>query len=242
MEYSFKAVGDNALKLLLGGEVSERMNKTIRSICKKLSVASILGVVEWVPAYNSITIYYQPICISFQRLKQKVNQLINEPIEHDDVTVRIFHVPVVYGDKYGPDLQRVANFNHLSIEKVKFYHQQPEYLIYMLGFLPGFPYLGGLHDQLVTPRLDIPRPYVEAGSVGIASRQTGIYPVQSPGGWNIIGKTPVKLFHPDFQQNAFLFEAGDRIKFFSISHQEYDDIVEKMKQGSYEVFSKEVRR
>jgi len=130
------------------------------------------------------------------------------------------HIPVCYGGRFGPDIEFVAQTNHLSVEEVIRLHCEPEYLIYMVGFTPGFPFLGGLPPALHTPRLKTPRSLVPAGSVGIANAQTGIYPLASPGGWQLIGRTPKKLFAPQ-RPNPFLYQAGDRIKFEPISAQDF---------------------
>ena len=136
---------------------------------------------------------------------------------------RPVEIPVCYGGELGPDIDTVAATNNLTVEEVIELHCEPEYLIYAVGFSPGFPFLGGLPERLYTPRLETPRTLVPGGSVGIANNQTGIYPVASPGGWQLIGRTPVKLFAP-WRQNPFLYQAGDRLKFKPISTDEYDRI------------------
>ena len=128
-----------------------------------------------------------------------------------------------YGGKFGPDIETVENTANLCKEDVIRLHSEPEYLIYMVGFTPGFPFLGGLNEKLFTPRLKTPRMKVPKGSVGIANNQTGIYPLSSPGGWQIIGRTPLKLFAPQ-RKNPFLYKAGDKIKFIPISRQEYEKL------------------
>jgi KipI family sensor histidine kinase inhibitor len=139
---------------------------------------------------------------------------------------RTVEIPVCYGSDFGPDIETVADTNQLTVAQVIELHSEPEYLIYMVGFTPGFPFMGGLSEKLHTPRLETPRTLVPEGSVGIANNQTGIYPVASPGGWQLIGRTPVKLFAPG-RKNPFLYQAGDRIKFKPISAAEYTHLVEK---------------
>lgn len=235
MEILLQAVGDTALKVTFSDDVSPELNKTIQLFCGKLQEAMIDGVVEWVPAFDSITIYYEPYKLSYDTICEKVNQLEESFIETNKPSSRLIHVPVVYGDEYGPDLKRVAAYNRLSIEEVITRHQRPEYLVYMLGFLPGFPYLGGLDTTIATPRLEAPRAKTCAGSVGIAHKQTGIYPVESPGGWNVIGKTPIHLFDMKKDESAFLFRAGDYVRFHSISMDEFETIMQKTKLGTYKV-------
>ncbi len=137
-------------------------------------------------------------------------------------------IPVCYGNKFGPDMENVQKAHGLTMEQVILLHSTPEYLIYMIGFTPGFAFLGGLDEKLYTPRLATPRMHVPEGSVGIANNQTGMYPIASPGGWQLIGKTPLKLFAPD-RANPFLYKAGDKIKFKPISQIEYDLLAQKEK-------------
>lgn len=242
MGFWIQPVGDSAIKVLFTEEVSEQLSNTIQAFCKTLADTEIKGVTEWVPAYNSVTIYYQPIHISFLKLKTTVKQIFDRLAVQDAVTFRIVKVPVLYGEKYGPDIERIATFHNLTTDEVIQVHQQPDYLIYMLGFLPGFPYLGGLDKRIATPRLDEPRSLVEAGSVGIAHEQTGIYPVSSPGGWNIIGKSPLRLFDPENEFMPFLFKPGDRIRFYAITAKEYEDIHHQVMAGTYSPSIEEVKR
>ncbi len=239
MEYRLQAVGDSAVKIQAAGEVTEYMNAQIRSICNKLEQASISGVIEWVPAYNSVTIYYQPIDISFQRITKKLQEMLTNLSIRTTSSVRTVHVPVCYGEKYGPDLEYVAAYNRLTPDDVVAIHQKPAYLIYMIGFLPGFPYLGGLDKQIATPRRKEPRPSIVKGSVGIAQEQTGVYPVSSPGGWNIIGRSPLQLFNPYNKQAPFLFKNGDRIQFYAISENDYSYIFNLVEAGDFNVSIKE---
>ncbi|WP_235794742.1 5-oxoprolinase subunit PxpB [Virgibacillus salidurans] len=234
MRFSLQAVGDSALKVNFSGDVSPELNAEIRGFCMKLEAAAIAGVVEWVPAFDSVTIYYEPHKIRFKEIAEKVSNLRDISWHEKRGTSRIFHVPVVYGGENGPALERVASFNQLDVSDVVDIHQKPDYLVYMLGFLPGFPYLGGLDKKIATPRLEEPRKSMAAGSVGIAHEQTGIYPVESPGGWNIIGKTPLPLFDKS-AEDAFLFHAGDRIRFYCVSEREFEQITEQVETGQFEI-------
>ena len=146
----------------------------------------------------------------------------------------VIHVPVLYGGEYGPDLQYVAEYNSLAEDEVIEIHSSSACLVYMLGFTPGFCYLGGMDQRIATPRRETPRLKIPAGSVGIADGQTGIYPIESPGGWQIIGKTPVRLFSPD-QKPEFLFNAGDYIQFFPVTVDEYKHILDEVSEGIYRV-------
>ncbi|MFD2044954.1 5-oxoprolinase subunit PxpB [Ornithinibacillus salinisoli] len=229
------AMGDSAIKIEFDGEVTPTLNKKIQLFCLKLEKAAIHGVIEWVPAFNSIAIYYDPTKILFKELMKELEWISLKPLEQKVVTQRLLHVPVLYGGEVGSDLERVARYNEISSEMVITLHQEPDYLVYMMGFLPGFPYLGGLPTKLATPRLEEPRSNTFAGAVGIAHEQTGIYPLASPGGWNIIGRTPIRLFNPNYEQDAFQFKAGDLIRFYQITEKEYDNIVKQMGNGTFKV-------
>lgn len=221
MHFALHAMGDSAVKVDFAGGVSLELNREIQLFCGKLGRANIPGVVEWVPAFDSVAIYYQPHCLSYTEVCDKIYQINGMDINRAERESRLVLVPVVYGGKYGPDLGRVAETNGLTEDEVIRIHCGQEYLVYMLGFLPGFPYLGGLDKRVATPRLDEPRAKTIAGSVGIAHEQTGIYPIESPGGWNIIGKTPLTLFDRE-KEDAFLFRAGDRVKFYEVSESEFE--------------------
>jgi inhibitor of KinA len=141
-------------------------------------------------------------------------------------------VPTLYGGEYGPDIEFVATHNNITPEEVIEIHTATPYLVYMLGFTAGFPYLGGMSEKIATPRLKTPRTRIPAGSVGIAASQTGLYPIESPGGWQLIGRTPIKAFSPQ-SENPFLFAAGDYLKFRAIEQDEYDKIKELSEKGEY---------
>lgn len=144
----------------------------------------------------------------------------------------VIHIPVLYNLEMGPDLEEVASYNNLTIEEVVQIHTTNEYLVYMLGFMPGFPFLGGLDERIHTPRRSEPRVKINAGSVGIANNQTGLYPSDSPGGWQIIGRTPLKVFD-QYSEPMTLYEAGDYIKFYSIDETTYNQIESEINDGRF---------
>lgn len=232
MAHSLKlvSVGDAAVRIELGDEIDPFINKRIHALSKFLLNQKIKGIVSIVPSYNALTIYYDAIIYSEQELKQLLTQAMQGFVmdERDYNKKEIIHIPVLYGGEYGPDMEYVANYQRMTIDEVIERHSRPVYLIYMIGFLPGFPYLGGMDKRLETPRLSKPRAQVPAGSVGIGGKQTGVYPLESPGGWNLIGKTPIALFHP--KQGALL-QAGQYIRFIPITEKEYNRIAEN---SSYE--------
>lgn len=149
-------------------------------------------------------------------------------------TNRIIKIPVQYGGTYGPDIEEVAKHNRITVEQVIEKHTSKPYLIYMLGFMPGFPYLGGLDEQLHTPRRNQPRLKIHAGSVGIANNQTGLYPSDSPGGWQIIGRTPLKIFSSE-REPMSMYEAGEWIQFYAIDEQEFIQIERDISDGNFNV-------
>ncbi|MEN1967353.1 5-oxoprolinase subunit PxpB [Lentibacillus sp. N15] len=235
---SIKPIGDTAVKVQFHQAVSPSLNSKINAFCRRLQELELDGVEEWVPAFDSVTIYYQPIQMRYADIHKNLQYIAWTGGDDYVLPSRRIYVPVLYGGEQGPDLGRVAHHNELSENEVITIHQQNDYLVYMLGFLPGFPYLGGMDRQIATPRLNEPRKRIEAGSVGIAHAQTGIYPLPSPGGWNIIGKTPLKLFDQQETKGAFLFHAGDRVQFYHISTQAFAEIERLIADGTFNVEEK----
>ncbi|TLS36731.1 5-oxoprolinase subunit PxpB [Pseudalkalibacillus caeni] len=234
-------MGDSAIQLFFKEEPSPLLNRTISSICKGLEGKKITGIIESVPSYKALTVFYEPWNLSYDTLKQQLEEMLDQQESKDKLSPSyVVTIPTLYGNEYGPDIALVANKNNLSIEEVITLHTQKDYLIYMMGFMPGFPYLGGLDKKIATPRHENPKARVEAGSVGIAGDQTGIYPFQSPGGWNIIGRTPLKLFQPDNEQ-PFLYKPGDYLRFKAINEEEFAEIEEAVKQGTYHVKREEMK-
>jgi len=194
------------------------------------------GLIETVPAYNSVTVYYNPVEVYFSTnnkvketpymiVKKIILDLLNKSFSATTKRERIVKIPVVYGGKMGPDLEYVAHYHGLTIDEVIHIHSNTQYLVYMLGFAPGFPFMGGMDKQIATPRKDTPRLSIPPGSVGIAGSQTGIYPLETPGGWQIIGRTPLRLFLPE-QSPPTLIQPGDRIQFTPISQEDYPETLE----------------
>lgn len=233
VQFTIQPLGDAALRVSFEDKVSPQLNNTIKSFSNLLKKSNIEGITEWVPAYKTITIYYKPEIIAYHSLREKLI-LISPHENHTKSSSKIITIPTWYGEPAGTDLTRVARHNNISPNEVIDTHSSRNYLIYMMGFLPGFPYLGKLSDKIATPRLKKPRSSVPAGSVGIADYQTGIYPFKSPGGWNIIGRTPVKLFDLS-RETPFLFQQGDWVCFEPISKDEFDNIATKIKDNAYQV-------
>ncbi|WP_273833592.1 5-oxoprolinase subunit PxpB [Guptibacillus sedimenti] len=239
MSFEYYPLGDTGIQLVFGTEISEETNQKIRMFADELAKHPIDGVVEWVPAYTTLTIYYLPNKISFNALKQKLEELDEQQHGREAESASLVYIiPTYYGDEVGSDLEFVAEHNGLSKEEVISIHANKDYLIYMMGFVPGFPYLGGMSEEIATPRRENPRAEIEPGSVGIAGAQTGVYPLESPGGWQLIGQTPVKLYDPTGER-PILLESGHYLRFAPISKEEFLNIKESIKRGEYVVETEE---
>jgi inhibitor of KinA len=225
--------GESAIYCSLGDEISPFVNSRVNAFENHIKQIGLRGIMETVPSYSGVMIYYNPLIIDRQTLLENINSFsISGSVISDDKMVQEVIIPVCYGGIYGPDLQYVAEHSSLGTEDVIKIHTSSSYLIYMLGFTPGFPYLGGMDRRLSTPRKDDPSLSVPAGSVGIAGDQTGIYPVTSPGGWQIIGRTPLRLFNPALE-SPFLLEPGMHIIFRSVSEDEFRMITRSIEEGKY---------
>ncbi|WP_339148214.1 MULTISPECIES: 5-oxoprolinase subunit PxpB [unclassified Sutcliffiella] len=237
MKVQFHPLGDTGIQILFGSDISEKTNHQIRLFADHLRKQDIEGIIEWVPAYTTLTIFYQPDKINYKDLCQKLEE-IQDQSQREDVNSDsiVYEIPVLYGGEVGPDLSEVASCNGLTENQVVSIHSAQSYLIYMMGFVPGFPYLGGMTKDIATPRRENPRAKIEAGSVGIAGEQTGVYPLETPGGWQVIGKTPVKLYDPE-REDPILLSAGAYIRFVPIGQKEYEEIEEAIKLGEYKVKS-----
>lgn len=230
----FQPLGDSGVRMQFQHQVSSQLNGVIRAFCGLLERDEIVGVMEWVPTYDALTVYYRPDEITYDGLCQALAKRLNEDFQVDKRRLETVMIPVLYGCDVGEDLKKVAKLNGLTEQEVIDIHSSTDYLIYMLGFLPGFPYLGGMSKSISTPRLENPRSRVPAGAVGIAGEQTGIYPLESPGGWNLIGQTPMRLFDCN-REHPFLYQAGDRIRFVPIEKKEYERIRVEVAGNRYEV-------
>lgn len=221
-----KYLSERAILLHWGSTINPALNRSIHHLGKQIQSHPFPGFKELVPAYSSLAVYYDPTAISLgspsrepwltvrDQLENFLKSEFSEEILEQNEVVRI---PVLYN---GPDLISLANSKSLSVEEVILIHSSCVYDVFMLGFLPGFAYLGLVDDRIASPRLASPRTNVPAGSVGIAGNQTGIYPVASPGGWQLIGTTPVKMFDPN-RVNSSLLSPGDRVQFCPIDESGY---------------------
>ena len=225
--------GDRALTVEFGNEIDEKINARLMGFIRGLSEQRVKGIEEFVPSFRSVLIHYNPAVLSYDKMSGIVKKAAEAPVSEETHKKRIVTVPVCYDQRYGPDIEDVAKHAGLSVEEVISIHTAKPYLVYMLGFQPGFPYLGGLDKRICCPRLETPRVRLEAGSVGIGGEQTGLYPMESPGGWRIIGVTPVRCYNPE-KEKPIPYMAGDHIRFKAISREEFDELREKDLRGEYE--------
>ena len=215
----FRPMGDRSLLVELGDEISPAVNQGVQELFNGLDIQKPDGILELVPAYRSLLVICDPLVVSLAELKQIIIEIHHNLDRSQLPEPRTVKIPVVYGDKYGPDLAEVADCHHMTPGEVVDFHTQPISRVYMIGFTPGYPYLGELPDAIATGRRKTPRTRVPKGSVGIAQEQSGIYSVDSPGGWQIIGWTPIHLFDPRRNPPSLLV-MGDRVQFYTITAQE----------------------
>jgi len=233
-EPRFLTGGDKAIFVEFGDAIQPELNRRVRHLKLSIEKASIPGIIETVPTYRSLLVYFEPLQINARKLRAMLYSLVQSLVESEIPKPKLIEIPTVYGDEYGPDLEFVATHNGLSTSEVVQIHTGTPYLIYMIGFIPGFPYLGGMSPRIATPRLETPRTKIPAGSVGIAGSQTGIYPAESPGGWRLIGRTPLQLFDPSHEPPALL-QVGDYLNFISVTPEEFTSIKQAVEQGTYSV-------
>ena len=210
--------GDTALVAEFGQQIDAHINDRVHAMAHWIRETRLRGITEVIPTFRSLLICYDPCKVTYHRLVQKLQKwnCANAAVTASE---KIIHrIPVCYD---GPDLGDMEQLTGLTREEIIAIHSSTDYKIHMMGFLPGFVYLGGLDPRICAPRLDTPRTKIEAGSVGIGGSQTGVYPVASPGGWRILGFTPIKFYDPD-RTEPILCKAGEYIRFVPISRKEFD--------------------
>jgi len=221
------AAGDAAVTVEFGETIAPEINDRVRVFAQAVEGLKLEGLMEIVPTYRSATVYFYPVSIEADQLAERLLALAKSLPPLNPCPSRLVDIPVAYGGEFGPDLADVTSFARLSIEETIALHASVEYRVYMLGFSPGFPYLGPVPDAIAMPRLPTPRAKVLAGSVGIAGPQTGIYPLDTPGGWRVIGRTPLKLYD-QARPKPFLLEPGDSVRFVRIDRQEFERLAVKV--------------
>jgi len=225
----FRIAGDRGLLVEYGDRIDPDINNKVRSMAIVMEKESPKGALETIPTYRSLLIIYDPAITNPSKLGKDILALEERLSQIKIPPPDTVEIPVCYGGEFGPDIQFVAEHNSITADDIVRIHSGAEYQIYMIGFTPGFPFLGGLPKVLHTPRLETPRSFVPEGSVGIANNQTGIYPLASPGGWQVIGRTPIRLFAPK-RSNPFIYKAGDRIRFKPISEEDYTRLAREVEK------------
>lgn len=224
MKPTISPVGDCAISIDFGQVIDPKINRHIRQTIERIQELKLDGITELVPTYCALLIQYDAMLYSYSDICNLMEPLLEPSVTNDaNDRVTVIEIPTVYGGEFGPDLGFVASHNNLTEDEVVAIHSGTDYLVYMLGFIPGFTYLGGMDPRIATPRLSSPRTLIPAGSVGIAGEQTGTYPSDSPGGWQIIGRTPVTMYDMSKEQAALL-SAGDYVRYVPITEVEYNRI------------------
>jgi inhibitor of KinA len=232
LPYKIFALGDSAITLDFGNVIDEEINKKVIALFQYFSQSPFPGMIEAVPTYSSLTMYYDVFSLQkmvdkqktiYEWVKEKVEIKMLETIPDNEQAGTLIKIPVCYDPEFGMDIEELAAQKNISIGDVILLHSEKKYRVFMLGFLPGFAYLGIIDERIAMPRKSHPRRKVEPGSVGIAGSQTGIYPLQTPGGWQIIGRTPMKLFDMENEQPTLL-QAGDLVEFIPISKKDFLDL------------------
>jgi len=214
-------LGEGAALVRLADGIGRDAHERVRAFCAKLEQQPPPGLIEYVPAYTTVALYYDPLRVDYEDVRDAAQHIAARPSNATATVPNVIEIPVCYGGECGPDLEHVAAVHDMSPEAVIELHESGEYEVWMLGFAPGFAYLGGLPERIATPRRATPRVKVPAGSVGIAGAQTGVYPFDSPGGWQLIGRTPLRMFDPTRSPPALL-GPGDRVRFRAITPAEFE--------------------
>ncbi|HKW32424.1 MAG TPA: 5-oxoprolinase subunit PxpB [Candidatus Acidoferrum sp.] len=219
----FEPASDQSLLIYFGEKITIKAHKQVRKLLHLLEAEPIAGVRNLHPAYVSILVKFDPLKCTYEELARELRKYLARLDEIKLPKPREVEIPVCYGSEYGPDLDEVAALHKTTPEQVIKLHSSASYLVYFLGFVPGFAYLGELTQELVTARLATPRKKVPAGSVGIAGNQTGVYPFETPGGWRLLGRTPVSMFRTD-REGLSLISIGDRVRFVPISRKHFAEL------------------
>lgn len=228
-------LGESAIRIELGDRIHPDIHRKVKIVSDYLDQHSFPGMIECIPSFSSVTVMYDPLQVrvlhaddlelknrsSYEIVSSILEQMVSRLGDAVHYQPRVVEIPVCYGGEFGPDLDHVAGHNQLTPDEVIDIHTGGEYLVYMIGFAPGFPYLGGMSEKIATPRRPSPRTSIPEGTVGIAGMQTGVYPISTPGGWQLIGRTPLQLFRPN-ENPPSLLQSGDIVKFRSISRKEFD--------------------
>ncbi len=222
--------GDSAVLIRLEQTISPENTIEIYNLMSQIRSARIIGITDLIPAYCSLMVCYDPALISWQSLHDRLKELSSVQSDSSTAVQRHITIPAVYGGIYGEDLHSVSELCGLSEEEIIAIHSGTDYFVHMIGFLPGFPYLGGLDERIAVRRLDEPRIRIPAGSIGIGGSQTGIYPLDSPGGWRLIARTPVRIYDPA-SKDPVLFRPTDIVRFKPVTEAEYLELEQAAARG-----------
>jgi len=230
--YRIFSLGDSAITVDFGNVIDETINRQVMTLFYQFQKVPLPGMIEAVPAYSSLTVFYDLFYLRkfvaadktvYQWMEEQLRKILQEQLLINNPAVAKITIPVCYDKEFALDIEEIAGLKNISVDEVIRIHTSKTYRVNMLGFLPGFAYMGEVDEKIEIPRKLQPRQKVEAGSVGIAGKQTGIYPVSSPGGWQIIGRTPLKLFDAG-KKEPTLLKAGDMVRFISITKNEFNNI------------------
>jgi inhibitor of KinA len=216
----FKLSSDQSLLVYFGHEITLQANENVRRLLRLLQLEPVAGIRNLHPAYCSLLVKFDALRLRHDELEAILKEYLDRMEEVSLPEPRQLEIPVCYGGEYGPDLSDVAAMHGITPAHAIELHTSTTYLVYFLGFVPGFAYLGQLPEALVTPRLATPRKRVPAGSVGIAGNQTGVYPFATPGGWRLLGRTPMAMFRTD-RDGLSLLSIGDRVRFIAVSRERF---------------------
>ena len=241
MREKYIPYSDCAVLVKFGDSIDAETGARVAEFTAEVRAAEIRGVLELIPAYSSLTVVFDPLLTDGKSIVRALKAARRHGRGHIDFRPVQYEIPVCYEGEFAPDMQSVENTTGLSKEEIIKIHTGRDYPIYMLGFLPGFAYLGNMDKRIAVARLETPRVKIPRGSVGIGGDQTGIYPSDSPGGWRLIGKTPVRVYD-DRKEEPILYRAGDRIRFFRITEEEFMRIDNACEKGEYTAECTEVRR
>lgn len=228
MQYTLSPLGDHAVVIEVGKKIDASSEQKVKAIVSRLEGESPSWMIEYIPAYTTVTLIYSIQAfgrdeLPYEVVCERIRELLADVKKSAAVQQKVVKIPVLYGGEYGPDLDFVAEHNGLTVDEVIAIHTSGDYAVHMIGFAPGFPFIGGMSKQIAAPRRKTPRLKIPARSVGIAGIQTGVYPIETPGGWQLIGRTPLELFLPAEDPPSML-AAGDKIRFYKITSEEYEDL------------------
>lgn len=221
--------GDAALTVEFGSAIDTDINRRVLSLDRAVGRKAVSGVLETVPTYRSLLVHYDPVVVGFDAMSEKLLELARLPVEAVGAARR-WRIPVVYGGEFGIDLDDVARTHQITTDEVIARHTKNDYLVAMIGFTPGFAYLSGLDPSIATPRRESPRTETPAGTISIGGMQACVQCLAAPSGWHLLGRTPVRTFHPK-REPVFLLEPGDQIKFYAIGANEFDALDRTAERG-----------